>query len=243
MENAVGFVRRNLMVPEPAAEGWDAPARAWLDKCDAIAGREHYRQAAPIRDLFETDLDHMLPLPGTPFDACDWRSAKTDRTGTVLIDGNRYLAGPKWHSMLIRAGVRALDIELRSMDGEHIVTLERVWGREPRTVMEPTTLLAIIARKPRMWGESPIRVDFPANVRDLLDRMDARARADLLDDIRYASATNGFAAAAKAVSAIIDAGRRIDRTSIDQTARRIRQGDGAVSGPDLSRYNTYMEER
>lgn len=169
MENAVGFVRRNLMVPEPAAEGWDAPARAWLDECDAIAGREHYRQAVPIRDLFETDLDHMLPLPGTPFDACDWRSAKTDRTGTVLIDGNRYLAGPKWHSMLIRAGVRALDIELRSMDGEHIVTLERVWGREPRTVMEPTTLLAIIARKPRMWGESPIRVDFPANVRDLPD--------------------------------------------------------------------------
>ena len=102
---------------------------------------------------------------------------------------------------------------MRGPDGEHIVTLERVWGHEPRTVMEPTTLLAVIARKPRMWGESPIRVDFPANVRDLLDRMDARARADLLDDIRYASATNGFAAAAKAVSAIIDAGRRIDRAS------------------------------
>ena len=73
------------MVPEPSAEGWDAPARAWLDECDAIARREHYRQAAPIRDLFETDLDHMLPLPGTPFDACDWRSVKTDRTGTVPV--------------------------------------------------------------------------------------------------------------------------------------------------------------
>ena len=98
VENAVGFVRRNLMVPEPAAEGWDALSRAWLDECDAIARREHYRQAVPIRDLFETDLDHMLPLPGTPFDACDWRSAKTDRTGTALIDGNRYLAGPRWQS-------------------------------------------------------------------------------------------------------------------------------------------------
>ena len=66
VENAVGFVRRNLMVPEPSAEGWDALTRAWLDECDEIARREHYRQAAPIRDLFETDLDHMLPLPGTP---------------------------------------------------------------------------------------------------------------------------------------------------------------------------------
>ena len=232
------------MVPEPSAEGWDALSRAWLDECDAIARREHYRQAAPIRDLFETDLDHMLPLPGTPFDACDWRSAKTDRTGTALIDGNRYLAGPRWHSMRIRAGVRALDIELRAPDGEHIVTLERVWGHEPRTVMEPTTLLAVIARKPRMWGESPIRGDFPANVRDLLDRMDGRARADLINDIRHVSSTSGFAAAAKAVSAIIDAGRRLDRASTVRTARRIRQGgEDTAPGPDLSRYNTYMEER
>ena len=244
VENAVGFVRRNLMVPEPSAEGWDALSRAWLDECDAIARREHYRQAAPIRDLFETDLDHMLPLPGTPFDACDWRSVKTDRTGTVLIDGNRYLAGPRWRSMRLRAGVRALDIEMRGPDGEYIVTLERVWGHEPRTVMEPATLLAIIARKPRMWGESPIRGDFPENVRDLLDRMDGRARADLVDDIRHVSSTSGFAAAAKAVSAIIDAGRRLDRASIDQTARRIRQGgEDTAPGPDLSRYNTYMEER
>lgn len=234
----------DLMVPEPSAEGWDAPARAWLDECDAIARREHYRQAAPIRDLFETDLDHMLPLPGTPFDACDWRSVKTDRTGTALIDGNRYLAGPRWRSMRLRAGVRALDIEMRGPDGEYIVTLERVWGHEPRTVMEPATLLAIIARKPRMWGESPIRGDFPENVRDLLDRMDGRARADLVDDIRHVSSTSGFAAAAKAVSAIIDAGRRLDRASIDQTARRIRQGgEDTAPGPDLSRYNTYMEER
>lgn len=234
----------DLMVPEPAAEGWDALTRAWLDECDEIARREHYRQAVPIRDLFETDLDHMLPLPGTPFDACDWRSVKTDRTGTVLIDGNRYLAGPKWRSMRISAGVRALGIELRGPDGEHIVTLERVWGHEPRTVMEPTTLLAIIARKPRMWGGSPIRGDFPENVRGLLDRMDVRARADLVDDIRHVSRTSGFAAAAKAVSAIIDAGRRLDRASIDQTARRIRQGgEDTAPGPDLSRYNTYMEER
>ena len=232
------------MVPEPAAEGWDALSRAWLDECDAIARREHYRQAVPIRDLFETDLDHMLPLPGTPFDACDWRSVKTDRTGTALIDGNRYLAGPRWRSMRLRAGVRALDIEMRGPDGEYIVTLERVWGHEPRTVMEPTTLLAIIARKPRMWGESPIRGDFPENVRDLLDRMDGRARADLVDDIRHVSSTSGFAAAAKAVSAIIDAGRRLDRASIDQTARRITQGgEDTAPGPDLSRYNTYMEER
>ena len=117
-ENAVGFLRRNLMVPTPSAEGWDRLTDAWLERCDEIAHADHYREDVPIRDLFGTDLDHMLPLPPSMFDACDWRDVKTDRTGTVTIDSNRYLAGPKWHSMRLMAGVRALRVELRSMDGE-----------------------------------------------------------------------------------------------------------------------------
>ena len=129
-ENAVGFLRRNLMVPTPSAEGWDRLTDAWLERCDEIAHADHYREDVPIRDLFETDLDHMLPLPPSMFDACDWRDVKTDRTGTVTIDSNRYLAGPKWHSMRLMAGVRALRVELRSMDGEPIVTLERRWGAQ-----------------------------------------------------------------------------------------------------------------
>ena len=38
VENAVGFVRRNLMVPMPSAESFRAPAGAWLDACERIAG-------------------------------------------------------------------------------------------------------------------------------------------------------------------------------------------------------------
>lgn len=86
--------------------------------------------------------------------------------------------------------------------------------------MEPSTLLAIIARKPRVWGESPIRGDFPCNVRDLLDRMGGRERAALIDDIRNAADSHGFAAAAGAVSAIIDAGRPIDRAGPPDGSRR-----------------------
>ena len=81
-ENAVGFLRRNLMVPTPSAEGRDRPADAWLERCDEIARGCHYREGVPIRDLFETDLDHMLPLPPSMFDACDWRGVKADGTGS-----------------------------------------------------------------------------------------------------------------------------------------------------------------
>lgn len=215
---------------------------AWLERCDEIVRGVRYREDVPIRDLFETDLDHMLPLPPSMFDACDWRGVKADRTGTVTIDSNRYLAGPKWHSMRLMAGVRALRVELRSMDGEPIVTLERRWGRSPDTAMEPLPLLAIIARKPRSWGESPIRSDFPEETRALLDRMEPHERGLLVNDIRRAAVASGFRAAAMAVVEIVAAGRKPDRAAIDQTARRITQGDGPESRARLDTYSRFMRE-
>lgn len=242
VENAVGFVRRNLMVPMPSAESFRALTGAWLDACERIAGSDHYRHGVPVRELFEAEKDHMLPLPGVRFDPCDWRSVKADKTGSVVIDANRYLAGPKWRSTRLRAGVRVFEMELHDPDGGHIVTLERVWGKSARTQVDPTSLLAIIARKPRIWGESPIRNDFPASVRSLLDRMDGRTRSNLLDDIRAVAAECGFAATVKAVETVIDAGRTIDRAAIATCARRVLEGGTAEGGQDLKRYDKYMEE-
>ena len=184
----------------------------------------------------------MLPLPGVGFDPCDWRSVKADKTGSVVIDANRYLAGPRWRSMRLQAGVRVFEIELRDPDGGHIVTLERVWGKSAETQADPTSLLAIIARKPRIWGESPIRNDFPDTVRSLLDRMDGRVRADLLDDIRAVAADCGFAATVKAVETVIDAGRTIDRAAIATCARRVLEGKGSSGGQDLKHHDKYMED-
>ena len=183
VENAVGFAGRNLMVPMPSAESLRAPARAWLDACERIAGSDHYRHGVPVREMFEAEKDHMPPLPGVGFDPCDWRSVKADKTGSIVIDANRYLSGPRWRSMRLQAGVRVFEIELRGPDGETITTLERIWGHSAKTQVDPASLLAIIARKPRIWGESPIRNDFPETVRALLDRMAARTRSNLLDDI------------------------------------------------------------
>ena len=230
VENAVGFVRRNLMVPMPSAESFRAPARVWLDACERIAGSDHYRHGVPVRELFEAEKDHMPPLPGVRFDPCDWRSVKADKTGSVVIDANRYPAGPRWRSMRLQAGVRVFEIELRGPDGETITTLERIWGHSARTQVDPASLLAIIARKPRIWGESPIRNDFPDTMRSLLDRMGGRVRADLLDDIRVAAAECGFAATVKAVEIIIDAGRTIDRAAIATCARRVLEGKGSSGG-------------
>jgi len=242
VENAVGFVRRNLMVPMPSAESFQTLTRVWLDECGRVAGSDHCRHDVPVIELFEAEKDHMLPLPGVGFDPCDWRSVRADKTGAVTIDANRYPAGPEWRSMRLQAGVRVFEIELRDPDGGHIVMLERVWGKSARTQVDPASLLAMIARKPRIWGESPIRNDFPETVRALLDRMDARTRSDLLDDIRAVAADCGFAATVKAVETVTNAGRTVDRAAIGTCAKRVLEGAGTEGGQDLKRYDKYMKE-
>lgn len=92
------------------------------------------------------------------------------------------------------------------------------------------------------FGESPIRNDFPETVRALPDRMDARTRSNLLDDIRAVAADCGFAATVKAVETVINAGRTVDRAAIGTCAKRILEGAGTEGGQDLKRYDKYMKE-
>lgn len=225
------------MVPMPSAESFRAPARVWLDACERVSGSDRYRHGVPVRELFEAEKDHMPPLPGVRFDPCDWRSVKADKTGIVVIDVNRYLAGPRWRSMRLQAGCASS----RSNFAIPMVGISSRWNACGAQA-DPASLLAIIARKLRIWGESPIRNDFPGSVRSLLDRMDGHARANLLDDIRAVAAGCGFAATVKAVETVIDAGRTIDRAAIATCAKRILEGRTAEGGQGLKRYDKYMEE-
>ena len=155
VENAVGFLRRNLMVPKPNAESHRQPARHLLSRCDAIADVDHYRSGRPIRELFDEDRGEMQPLPRARFDAVEWVERKADKEGNIQIGSVRYLAGPSWRGWTLLAGLRAFEVEIRTADGRHVNTLPRSYGDGGRTVRNPATLLPALARKPNAWGESP----------------------------------------------------------------------------------------
>ena len=57
VENAVGFVRRNLMVPMPSAESFQTLTRVGLDACERVAGSDHYRHDVPVIELFQAGAD------------------------------------------------------------------------------------------------------------------------------------------------------------------------------------------
>ena len=109
VENAVGFLRRNVMVPLPNAESHAQLTRFMLSRCDRIAEDPHYRKGKPVRDLFARDREAMASMPGTRFDACRWEVRKADGEGCVSVDSHRYLAGPSWRGWTLDVGLRAFD--------------------------------------------------------------------------------------------------------------------------------------
>ena len=96
VENAVGFLRRNLMVPPMRAESYGQLSRLLLERCDGLA-RDSYCPRlldVPVAEVFDEERAALMPLPSTAFDPVRWESRTADKYGLVDIDSNRYLAGP-----------------------------------------------------------------------------------------------------------------------------------------------------
>src|SRR5699024_4916298 len=56
VENAVGFLRRNLMVPEPVATTLTGLNTTFLTQCQRLGLKPHWRKQQPIIELFSEDI-------------------------------------------------------------------------------------------------------------------------------------------------------------------------------------------
>ena len=242
VENAVGFLRRNVMVPLPDAESYAQLTRFMLSRCDEIAERPHYRLKTPVGDLFADERALMQRLPSHPFDACRREIRKADKQGVVEIDSHRYLAGPSWHGWTLDVGLRAFDVEIRTQDGRSVARLPRVYGKDPGTVRNPASLLPALARKTRAWGESPIRGDFPDKLRLAIDAQDSKQRRRTFRLIAKAADASGFEASAAAAEHLVEQGHGIDEASLMALSRRIAAGETPHDepAPDLRDYDRFM---
>ncbi len=202
VENAVAFLRRNIMVPmlnaqlrwptDPVHAG--SVATRWPRRRITARAR---RSAAcsPVRRWIRAASRQA----GTTRSVGEVR--KADKDGRVQIDGNYYLAGPSWRGWTLDVGLRAFDVTIRTQDGRTCARLPRVYGDSPATVRNPATLLPALSRKTHAWTDSTIRDDFPDKLRIAIDRMDAKTRRTTFRVIAKASAASGFEAAVRAARA------------------------------------------
>ena len=238
VENAVGFLRRNFMVPEPEAVSLEGLNQVLLARCDGLGQDTHWRKDRPIADLFAEDLAACMELPGIGFDAVRYESRHTDKTGVVLVEGNSYLAGPSFSQRLLTVGIRHDRIEILDENIQPVISFDRVYGRHEDTVFAPATLLPGLVAKPGAWSHSPVRALVPDPVRHWLDAASNQKRSRLLHHLDQAAAVTGFDTAVAAAQKLIDLGNDPASAGLGMLARRMAQGaEPDPATVDLSVYD------
>lgn len=239
VENAVGFLRRNLLVPEPVVSSVAELNRMLRDGCDEINAGSHDRNGIPTPEAFREDLAAMLALPGTPFDAVRWVRAKADKRGYACVDGDEYCAGPAWHDRELVVGMRSDSVEILADRGRHVTSLPRAWG-DGEVVRNPASLIPALVARPRAFGESTIRKDMPVELVAAIDRCGRPERRQALRAISRATDVADFASACEAARRIFASGRVPDDESCDLLARRVAGGAPERGGPDLRVYDGFL---
>lgn len=243
VENAVGFIRRNLLVPVPHAESLQGLTAALLADCDELLSREHYRKKQALRVLFGGDKEAMLPLPGISFDACSWDVRKVDLVGNIVVNETKYYVGSEHAGTRVNVGFRAFQIEILDVTHTKIVEHKRVYGRQDKTVRFQSQLLPSLVRKPSSIRNSPVREHLPEPLLNYLDSSGHERRRKTFEVLTKATATCGFEMATQIVSEVLADGREIVASEIEMVARVHAEGREVDGDVDLRVYDKFLEAK
>lgn len=161
VENLVGYVRRNALVPVPSFASWEALNAHLLTWCE----RERERRAA----AWEQEQAALRDLPSRCFDPSLSRLAQVNRLSVIRIDHNRYSVPCRQVGQMVEAAVSTAEVVIRA-NGRVIARHERCYGRD-QTILELEHSLPAIARKPHAVSHAAVIRQLPpiyATVRDQL---------------------------------------------------------------------------
>lgn len=221
VENAVGFIRRNFLVPVPQVVDIDSFNQGFLDRCDALGEEKHYRKQQPIKDLLAMDRCEGLPLPRTVFTPARVETRIADKEGRVKIGGTLYLASPALYGLQVTVSIHHDHIEFFDPDGELVRSLPRDYSHSPTTITDTAPLLSLLATRPGAWGESPLRSHMPPELVMHLDEapFDERKRA-LIHMDRAVDAGCEVEEVSQAALNLVERGDRIEEGALTLLAKR-----------------------
>lgn len=220
VENAVGFLRRNLLTPVPLIVDLEAFNQELLTKCDGLLETDHYRKKTPIKNLLVIDKEESLLLPATKFNVVRFETRKADKEGRIKFANNYYLTDPALHDQEITIGITHDSIEIYDRSGTQVTVLPRCFTHQSSTISEPEPLLALLAGRPGAWKESPAREVMPPTLTMFLDNTDYDDKKRCLKALDRSTTNCGFIPTMKAAAALIERGDPISESNLTLIANR-----------------------
>ncbi len=159
VEGAVGYARRNFLVPVPAADSWAALNAELIRRCEAELGRRVRGEMATKGDRLAAERASLRPLPTERFEARRVELATANSLSLVRFDANDYSVPTAFAHQPITA-IGGLDVVRLSCRDEVVATHPRHWGRE-QTTFDPVHYLALLERKPGAFDHARPLAEWP----------------------------------------------------------------------------------
>ena len=240
VENAVGYLRRNLMVPTPVITDLAVFNQNLLTRCDELLDQDHYRKKQAVKDLFAQDHTAGLPLPAITFSPVRYTTRKADREGKIKFENNYYLTHPGLAGGEVTLGVGHETITFHNRQGTHMGELPRSFTHQENTVSNPQTLLDLLVTRAGAWKQTPLRDHMPPHLVTALDQVDYEERRRTLRVLQTTSHTLGFAETMLAAAKLTSDKQRITQGPLELLAARVgitHHNDPAV---DLNIYDQLL---
>lgn len=146
VENKVGYTRRNLLVPVPVIEDFEAFNTALLERCDADHDRPHYKHGGLIRERWEEERQRLLGLPQHVYEVFRYEALAVNKYGFVTVDTNKYGLSPELAGKVAQAKIFHDSIQLY-YDHQLLKTYPRCYGKNEE-VLDWTQYVGALCKKP-----------------------------------------------------------------------------------------------
>lgn len=154
VENKVGYIRRNYLLPPPEIKDLEIYNAELLSSCMSDLEREHYVKKEKISELFAAEQEALIALPGERFRVFTLEKAKTDKYSFIQYENNRYSTSPEYAKCEVWLEIGAYELRVLNGKYEHIVTHERKYGRETQPTIDFENYIGELSRKPRAFLSS-----------------------------------------------------------------------------------------
>jgi transposase len=158
VENLVGYVRRNFLVPLPAFRDYGELNAYLLDCCEQDAKRRR-RFGRTVRELWQEERARLRPLPQQLPAACTTVMARVNRRQQVRLNGNWYSTPPEYVGRLVTIHAYVFRVAIACQD-KVIASHARSYGREEE-VLEPHHYLPVLLRKPGAFARATPIMKWP----------------------------------------------------------------------------------
>jgi len=146
VENGVGYVRRNFLVPVPQAATWQDLNARLAEDCVRDQQRTLAGRSEPVAALLPADQAALLPLPVEPFEPRRLEVVTINSLSLGRFDTNDYSVPTRYAYQTLTA-VGTPDAVRFLHRGQVVAEHRRCWERR-QTLFDPLHYLALLQRQP-----------------------------------------------------------------------------------------------